>query len=101
MKIKVLDEVTISVDPPNFRLYGCDNYMERYAQEIDGWARDFHDFIKDHRSQDPVKLNIYRHYKDICSFCKTEWEIDEDGLPMCCDEAQEEFLKSNVVEEKS
>lgn len=29
---------------------------------------------------------------EICGFCKHQWEIDpDDGLPCCCDKAQEEF----------
>lgn len=27
----------------------------------------------------------------ICSHCDYEWEENEDGLPMCCDEAEKEF----------
>jgi len=27
----------------------------------------------------------------VCEFCNSEWEIDEDGCPCCCDKAQEEW----------
>ena len=30
----------------------------------------------------------------ICEFCGYTWEEDEDGEPMCCGKAQEEFNKN-------
>ena len=28
---------------------------------------------------------------DVCSFCGSEWEEDDDGNPQCCQQAQDEF----------
>lgn len=37
--------------------------------------------------------------KEVCEFCEYEWEIDEDGLPMCCQKAVKEAIcKSHLVE---
>jgi len=40
---------------------------------------------------------------DICSHCKSEWDCYDDGLPGCCDKAQEEFADAMLAarEEKS
>lgn len=87
MRQKVLVDVQVTCDPPATRW--CRTLEER-ARELEHWARDFHEFIRDHRSQDPVSLNVERIYQDQCSHCHREWEEDEDG-PLCCDKAQEEW----------
>ena len=100
VKKTVLAEVTISCDPPHWygwRMYGADKVNEQYAKYCEEWVKDFHDFIRDHRSQDPVGLNVDRHYKDICEFCEYEWDWDEDvisGEPLCCEEAIAEWEKN-------
>ena len=33
----------------------------------------------------------------VCEFCGSTWEEDENGEPMCCGKAQEEFNKNNDV----
>jgi hypothetical protein len=74
--------------------------MEELAKYYEAWVRDFHAFIRDHRSQDPVNLNVEREYKDLCTHCGYEWEIDENGCPVCCDKAIKEWeqaQKENAV----
>ena len=97
VKKTILEEVTISCDPPNWygwRMYGGDKVNEQYAKYCEEWVKDFHDFIRDHRSQDPVGLNVDRHYKTICEFCEYEWEEDiVSGQPLCCTEAISEWEK--------
>lgn len=31
---------------------------------------------------------------DSCSFCAYDWEVDEQGIPLCCDKAQEEWREN-------
>ena len=50
-----------------------------------------------------IKREIHRHIdgvdgalvqwdtKEICEFCKSEWEVDETGEPVCCTKAQDEW----------
>ncbi len=90
MKKKVLVDVKISCDPPRYVGTYC-NTQEDYAKELESWVKEFHAFIRDHRSQDPVYLNVEREYQDQCSFCNREWETEEDGCPCCCQEAVNEF----------
>jgi hypothetical protein len=71
--------------------------MEARAKHLDQWAREFNSFIRDHRSQDDVTVNVTRVFGDICSHCKRDWETDDDGLPVCCDKAQAEFEALQVT----
>lgn len=89
-KRKVLVDVSISCDPPEiYRRW--DRSLEYVAKEYEAWVKEFHDFIRDHRSQDPVTLTVEREYEDQCSFCGSKWETDEHGAPLCCNEATEEW----------
>jgi len=93
-KEKVLVAVEITCDPP--RTYHWQTpTIEKEAEYYEDWIKDFHSFIRDHRSQDPVALNVERVYKDICEFCKSEWEEDTDGSPLCCEKAVKEFEYNN------
>ena len=47
------------------------------------WVAEFHEFINDHRSQDPVVLKVVRKEQECCSNCGCEWEpvrINDEGL---------------------
>jgi len=43
----------------------------------------------------PDKGGIYTDWnmREICSYCNQSWEEDEDGQPLCCNGAVEEFEK--------
>ncbi|MFA5379311.1 MAG: hypothetical protein WC455_26380 [Dehalococcoidia bacterium] len=102
MKKRTMVDVKITCDPP--RCWRHCPTMEELAKFYEEWVRDFHSFIRDHRSQDPVTLDVEREYKDLCSFCGFEWDVDENGCPLCCDEAiaecEKEQKKSSVMPEK-
>jgi len=61
--------------------------MERWAQNAERWVEEFTEFIRDHRSQDPVVLYVNRVYREECSHCGSEWE----DPPFCCNKAVEEY----------
>lgn len=98
MREKVLTDIKINCDPPPYRRYGGYT-QEEYAKYCEEWVKDFHDFIRDHRSQDPVYLTVEREYEDQCSFCHYTWEVEENGCPLCCNAAEEEWEKSQQKEE--
>jgi hypothetical protein len=100
MKKTILEDVKIICDPPSLR-YFHDRSMEGIAKYYEEWIKDFHDFIRDHRSQDPVYLSVEREYKDICSHCEYEWDADENGMPLCCDEAQKEWEEEQRLKRES
>jgi DNA repair exonuclease SbcCD ATPase subunit len=52
--------------------------LEQQAQQADDRAKEFNDFIRDHRSQDDIQLEVVREYRDECSVCGEEWEPAED-----------------------
>jgi len=29
--------------------------------------------------------------REVCSFCGYDWEVDENGVPLCCEKAVEEY----------
>ena len=47
--------------------------VEYYALQLERWVDDFQEFIRDHRSQDPVNLSVEREYEDQCSLCGNKW----------------------------
>jgi hypothetical protein len=90
MKKRVLTDIKIICDEPSYLGRWCRTQEER-LKEIEAWVKDFHAFIRDHRSQDPVFLNVARAYEDQCGFCGSKWEEDEEGMPLCCGRATEEY----------
>ena len=96
MKQKVLIDVKITCDPPGY-VARWHKTIEEQVKAIESWVKEFHDFIRDHRSQDPVSLDIERVYEDQCSFCGYRWELDENGDPACCQKAQDELDKNKVA----
>jgi len=93
MKRRILVDVKVVCDPPDYiyRLYGYDIYS--LARELESWCREFEEFVRDHRSQDPVSLYIEKVYEEVCEFCNRPWETDEDGAPICCEKAEIEWKK--------
>lgn len=79
---KVLVDVEVEA---HFRTYSSN--VEKRAAELDRRVEDFNAFIRDHRSQDDVRLVVNRKHQDQCSACGREWETfaDEDqGGKTCC-----------------
>lgn len=64
---------------------------EEQAKELEQTAREFEAFVRDHRSQDPVFIEIIREFEDQCSHCGYEWSVNEEGVPLCCQKAIDEF----------
>ncbi len=97
MKKKMLTEVKMEIEPNGYIGRYCRTEEDR-ANEYETWAKDLEEFIRDHRSQDGCRINVIREESEICSICENDWEVDEKGSPMCCDEAVEEFEKENSGE---
>ena len=90
---RMLTDVKIVCDPP--RLYAFQRQTpEDEARAYEEWVREFDGFIRDHRSQDPVRLSVEREYTEVCSFCESAWEWDNE-MPGCCDEAIEEYERKH------
>ena len=62
--------------------------IEQNAKEAESRCKDFNEFIRDHRSQDDIRLEVERIFADRCSNCGADWEpFTEDGRTACanCD----------------
>ena len=46
----------------------------RLASDLQDAVNEFHDFIRDHRSQDAVHLEVVRIEEHLCSKCGRAWE---------------------------
>lgn len=101
-KINVMTDVKIEVDMPHIPYY-CRGNMKKTEDYLKGWVKEFHEFIRDHRSQDPVSLNVERVMEDVCSDCNHGWDTyEEEGKTFCswCGEEVESGSIISLKEEK-
>lgn len=90
MKKKALVDVKVVCEPPSY-LYRGWHSIEDNAKAMEKWASEFNAFVNDHRSQDDVNLSVERIYEDQCEYCLYHWEVDENGCPVCCQKAMDEW----------
>lgn len=90
MKIKLLTSAYVECDVSQGMSWYRGRDVESQAKQMESLVSEFNDFVRDHRSMDWVNLSVIREFSDVCSFCKCEWEIDDDGVPMCCQKAIQE-----------
>jgi hypothetical protein len=74
--IKVLIDAAVVVDPPSY--IGWQRTLEDRIRALEVWTKEFQEFIRDHRSQDPVYLSVERKFQDQCSICHSEYEAMTD-----------------------
>lgn len=74
-------KVEASIGIPYYAIYD----MKKKEKFLLDWIRDFNVFIRDHRSQDMINLEIIPVLSKVCSDCKKEWEtmIDDNGKYAC------------------
>jgi protein-arginine kinase activator protein McsA len=57
---------------------------ESYSQRLKEWAEELEEFIRDHRSQDRISIEVHRKMEDQCDQCGKPWEPDtQDGVTGC------------------
>ena len=85
IKRKILVDVRVEADFPQlFRWRFRDFTVDERAKELEKACEEFAEFIRDHRSQDPVELTVVRVHQDLCSNCLCEWEqYEEEGKIYC------------------
>ena len=92
VKTKVLIDAKVIADvSKGIRFY---RDMASYAKQAESLVSDLNEFVRDHRSMDFISLYVEREYEDRCSHCESTWELDSDGIPVCCNKAIEEHLSS-------
>jgi len=81
-----LVDIRVVADPPTYVLRGR-RTLEDQAKALESWANELQEFVRDHRSQDPVYLSVERETARVCSGCGAPWEEcppDEYGdKPYC------------------
>ncbi len=91
--INTLVDVTVEADLSNMIWRGrCQTQKDR-ADALKRAVKEFHDFLRDHRSQDMVSLEVKRIYGNLCSVCHDRWEtmtIDDKLCCACCGAEVEE-----------
>jgi hypothetical protein len=64
-------------------------YFKEVEKEMINDILFFEEFIRDHRSQDLVQMEVVREYKNYCQFCGYEFPDNFEGIADCCDEVLE------------
>lgn len=83
--MNVTVDAKIEADFPHLFRYSWRKLTaEDKARELESACSEFAEFIRDHRSQDPISLEVVRVRKDLCSHCESEWEtMEENGVTYC------------------
>lgn len=100
MKKNILDNIRVELDPPRYA-YGWSQQLETQAKDLEAWAKDLMVFLRDHRSQDDVPIKVIRDRRDICTHCGSDWETDDDCIPLCCSKAVEEHEAEAIAKQQS
>lgn len=81
---KVLVDCHVEADLSGYLTWVPYHDIERRAKALEAACAELIDFIRDHRSRDPLIFKVVREYKDLCSMCEREWETcTEDGTTYC------------------
>lgn len=88
-KIKETTEVIVTIDLHlGWNQWRSDDtehsFNERQAVLAERAAKEFNEFLRDHRSQDANRLDVRRVTEDRCSACHEKWETYEDGGDEFC-----------------
>lgn len=87
----IMKAVTVDIEVeaqfPDWICYSCPD-IESKIKALEQEISKFESFLRDHRSQDVVKLFVRRIKKDLCSACKKFFEEASDpdfenGRPYC------------------
>ena len=72
---------------------------ERYAEDLKEAVKEFNDFVRDHRSQDIIDLNVEMVYERRCEYCNSNWEdnLGDDAIPYCCQQATAEEIANRSL----
>lgn len=66
-----------------------DTRYDAEAAALRDWAKEFMGFLRDHRSQDVVGIEVVEEKSDVCSDCGRAWkpcavDTDEKEFPPYC-----------------
>jgi len=81
--IRTLVDFKLTIDPPNYVGKWCRTTEEK-IKEMEQWAMDLMEFIRDHRSQDQINVEEEKQYQYQCSNCNNDYEEMEENGIICC-----------------
>ena len=84
-KVTVTTDIRVIADMSAVtRWIRWDDYP-RIERALKDAVDEFNSFIRDHRSQDHVRLEVERTVQEQCSVCHAEWEtmLDDNGTIVC------------------
>jgi hypothetical protein len=86
MKVRRLVETKIVIEPGRLPVWWHHWDEEKRQAWLQDWAKEFREFLRDHRSQDVNGVSVEPTYQIQCSACHREWEehFDEDSGKTCC-----------------
>lgn len=84
MKKRIREDIRVEVTPS---LWGRESEQQQEAL-CQGIAASIRRHV-----DDVGQVRVVWDSKQVCSFCGMEWEEDEDGCPVCCGGAQDEWDK--------
>jgi len=67
-------------------------------QMCEGIARDIRRHVDDLPSRGNSGVNVVYDTREYCEFCENTWEVDENGEPICCSRAANEFKETKKKE---
>ena len=89
--VRVYDDYTIVVVPHLWKKLSSENHQSNYRA-----CEKLIEQIKRHCDDwDDMYIEVISHPE--CPYCHLEWELDEDGSPMCCTKAWDEWAKEAGV----
>lgn len=96
-KIKEKSNFRVIVEPKGLGDYGgirvSDSMFHKTQQDrekaYERRCKEIIDQIKRHVDE-VGRMEIDYDTEETCSHCKLTWELDENGVPVCCDKAIEE-----------
>lgn len=92
MKVERKINIRVEVEPrtPLYYLSESSEKREKYEFEL---CRGIEEQIKRHVDDVDYISIMYENYA-FCSYCENEWEEDEHGCPLCCNEAITEWREA-------
>lgn len=88
--LSAIVDCRIVCEPPHYVTqynryqHGTNEYWEYFKKQVNDWAKEFNDFIRDHRSQDSVNIFPELIHELQCSNCFSRWEtFHEEGQEYC------------------
>jgi len=104
MKIIRKTNFRLLVEPKSLGDYGSirvsDTFFNKNAESIErqymSRCKEIADQIKRH-VDDVRSVDIDYDTEAVCSHCGYSWEVEEDGTPLCCNEAVKQFQESKSV----